>query len=507
MNTRYDVLIVGAGLSGIGMACHLAMQCPDKHVGILERRSAIGGTWDLFRYPGIRSDSDMFSYGYEFRPWNDTKLLADGSSIRQYVTETAIEYGIDKKICFGIQIVRACWSSIERCWTIHTLDEQGGAGQTFFCRFLITCTGYFNYDSGYLPHFPGVEKFRGQCVHPQHWPQTLDYRGKRVVVIGSGATAVTLVPAMAGETAHITMLQRSPSYMISVPAHDQLSAILVRILPKRWIFAMARRRNIFIQRTLYKAAKRWPDRMRTLLLSGVRRRLGKGYDMRHFTPDYKPWDERLCVVPSSDLFKVLREGNASVVTDQIESFTEKGVLLKSGRELEADIVVTATGLQLQSLGGIELQVDGQIQHPNRGMTYKGMLLEGIPNLANVFGYINASWTLKADISAEYVCRLFRYMDAHGVDVVTARAPAGEMLDESVMGSLRSGYVQRSHDVLPRQGRDHPWRVTHNYEEDRRMLLSEPIEDSALEFLPEQSPFTHRDTESDAKADSELAIRT
>jgi len=481
MDTHYDVLIIGAGLSGISMACHLQMECPDKRVGLLERRQAIGGTWDLFRYPGVRSDSDMFTFGYRFRPWHELKVLADGPSIRGYVTDTAREYGVDKNIRFGLKTTQASWSSEHTRWAITAIDESSGETRTFTCNYLVNCTGYYNHDEGHLPAFPGIEQFKGQCIHPQHWPEGLDYRGKRVIVIGSGATAVTLVPAMAGTTAHITMLQRSPSYVFSVPGYDKLSAVLRRYLPDRWVYGMARRRNLLLQRLIYKLSMRWPDQVRWLLLSGVKKHVGKDFDMNHFSPRYKPWDERLCAVPDADLFRAIRDGKASIVTDHIETFTEKGIRLTSGKELEADIIVTATGLQLQSLGGMELRVDGQARVPNSLMTYKGVLLQDVPNMAWLFGYINAPWTLKIDMAASYVCRLLNHMDAMGVDVVTARAPKGEMQDESIMSALQSGYARRGQAMLPRQGRGLPWRVLHNPEKDRVMLLKDPIEDSALEF--------------------------
>ncbi|MGU7778914.1 flavin-containing monooxygenase [Burkholderia sp. PU8-34] len=481
MNADYDVLIIGAGISGIGIACHLARECPGKRVGILERRNAIGGTWDLFRYPGIRSDSDMFSFGYRFRPWHDYKVLADGPSIRRYIADTAREHGVDRLIHFGVRIDDASWSTEQRRWTVSARHEGTGQTSTFTCKTLVPCTGYYNHDQGFLPDFPGQARFKGLRIHPQHWPDDLDYRGKRVVVIGSGATAVTLVPAMADKAAHVTMLQRSPSYIFSVPAYDKLSAALDRVLPTRWVYGIARWRNIRLQRFLYKAAKRWPRRIRSWLLSHVEKQLGGGVDMRHFTPNYNPWDERLCAVPDGDLFKVLRDGRASVVTDHIDTFTENGILLKSGQTLEADVIVTATGLQLQSLGGMNVHVDGRRIEVSNVMTYKGVLVQDVPNFAYLFGYTNAPWTLKVDMAAAYVCRLLKHMDEEGLDMVTARAPNDEMLDESILGSLQSGYVQRGQSVLPRQGRALPWRVLHSLEADREMLLKDAIADPALEF--------------------------
>jgi len=481
VRNHYDVLIIGAGLSGIAMACHLTMEAAGLSFAILERRRAIGGTWDLFRYPGVRSDSDMFSFGYDFHPWSGSKVLADGPSIRRYIGETARQYGVDRKIRFGLAITEACWSSEDCRWTVTAKAEETGEVTTFVCRYLIACTGYYDYDEGHLPHFPGMERFRGRLVHPQHWPEDLDYRGKRIVVVGSGATAVTLVPALAGQAAKVTLLQRSPGYILSVPSEDKLSALLQRFLPGRLVHSLARRRNVVIGRLIYKASKRWPMKARGWLLSNVRKQLGAGVDMRHFTPRYMPWDERLCLVPDADLFKALREGRASVVTERIESFTERGILLASGQELEADIIVTATGLKLQACGGIRMLVDGQPLSIGERMTYKGVLLQDAPNFAIIFGYTNAAWTLKADLASRYLCRLFAHMRQHGLEVFTPRAPEGEMLEESVLSSLSSGYVQRARLLLPRQGRHLPWRVLNDFVRDRSMLLEQPIEDAALEF--------------------------
>ena len=478
----FDVLIIGAGLSGIGAACHLSKDCPDQRFAILERRQAMGGTWDLFRYPGIRSDSDMFSFGYGFRPWNELKVLADGPAIRNYICETAEEFGVTEHIRYGLKTTAADWSDSEQRWTVTVLREETGETQTFTARFLMGCTGYYNYDKGYLPDFPGMDRFKGRCVHPQQWPEDLDYKDKKVVVIGSGATAVTLVPSMAEETAHITMLQRSPSYIFSIPGHDKLSEILDTVLPSDWVFGMARWRNIKLQRLIYKASKKYPNFMRKLLLSNVKRHVGDGVDMAHFSPSYMPWDERLCAVPDADLFKDLRDGKASVVTDHIETFTENGILLKSGRELEADIIITATGLNLQVLGGMQLSLNGEPLDVSERMTYKGVLMEGVPNMAWVFGYTNASWTLKADIAAAYVCRLLNYLKENRLSVAMPRAECAQpQQDHSIMDALGSGYVQRSSHLLPRQGQGHPWRVTNHYAHDSHMLLEEPVEDGFLAF--------------------------
>jgi monooxygenase len=482
MNARhFDVLIIGAGLSGIGTACQVASEHPNKTIAVLERRERLGGTWDLFRYPGIRSDSDMYSFGYKFRPWQDNKVLADGASIREYIADTAAQYGIDEKIHYGLKIVRADWSTLDSRWTVTALHEATGETRSYTCDFLVSCTGYYNYDAGYLPAFPGVEQFTGQCVHPQHWPEDLDYTGKKVVVIGSGATAVTLVPTMAGDAEHVTMLQRSPSYIFSLPAFDKISAVLGRFLPQQWVYTLARKRNIAVQRQMYLACRRWPAQMRRFLLWQVRRHLGPSVDMSHFTPKYMPWDERLCAVPDGNLFKVLASGAASVVTDEIDTFTPTGILLKSGRELEADIIVTATGLNVQMLGGMELSVDGQARKLHDQMTYKGVLVENIPNLAWMFGYTNAPWTLKSDIAGAYLCRLFKHMYDNGHAVATPRDLEDSAMDVGMLDQLQSGYVQRAKNTLPRQGSRYPWKVLMHYGKDSKMLLNDPVEDALLQF--------------------------
>lgn len=482
MNTQhFDVLIIGAGLSGIGTACQLAGDFPHKTIAVLERRQRLGGTWDLFRYPGIRSDSDMFSFGYKFRPWHGTKVLADGASIRQYIADTAAEYGIDDKIHYGLKIVSADWSTPEGRWTLTAVDEATGQTRTYSCGYLVSCTGYYDYDSGYQPAFPGGGRFKGRCIHPQQWPQDLDYTGKKIVVIGSGATAVTLVPAMAGDAEHVTMLQRSPSYIFSVPAVDKISPVLRRFLPDKWVFGSARRRNILVQRGLYIACRRWPNAMRRLLLAQVRRKVGSSVDMSHFTPRYMPWDERLCAVPDGDLFTVLTSGDASVVTDHIDTFTENGILLKSGRELDADIIVTATGLEIQLLGGVRLTVDGQARELHDQLTYKGVLVESIPNLAWVFGYTNAPWTLKSDLAGEYLCRLLKHMDDNGHTVATPRDRENSALNVGMLDELQSGYVQRAKHLLPRQGAKQPWKVLMHYGRDSTMLRDDPIDDGLLQF--------------------------
>ena len=475
-----DVLIVGAGLSGIGAAYHLQKQCPNKKVVIVERRQAIGGTWDLFRYPGIRSDSDMFTLGYNFKPWTNPKAIADGTSIREYVQETARENGIDKKIRFGLQVRNAAWSSANATWTVDAVREATGEAVQFTCRFLLMCSGYYNYDSGYTPEFKGIENYQGQVVHPQKWTEDIDYTNKNVVVIGSGATAVTLVPSMADKAAHVTMLQRSPTYVISVPERDIISDKLRPFLPEKMVYRLARTRNVGLQMMFYRLSKNKPEVAKRFLLQMVRRQLGKNADMSHFTPKYNPWDERVCAVPDGDLFKVIRQGKASVVTDHIDTFTKTGIRLKSGQELQADMIITATGLNLQLLGGMKVQVDGQPFEMTETLNYRGVMFKDLPNLAMIFGYTNASWTLKADLSSEYICRLLKHMDKHGLRQCTPRNYDDSVVDEPFLG-LASGYIQRAKNVLPKQGNKAPWKLYQNYALDLANLRFSKLEDGAMTF--------------------------
>ncbi len=478
---HFDTLIIGAGLSGIGTAVHLHREHPERSLAIIERRKRLGGTWDLFRYPGIRSDSDMASFGYRFKPWNSDKVLADGPSIRDYIGETARENGLLEKIQYGLQIVESNWSSRDQRWHVRANNEESGEEQQFTCGFLINCSGYYNHDAGYRPRFPGEDAFAGPIIHPQQWPEDLDYAGKRVLVIGSGATAVTLVPTMATTAGHVTMLQRSPSYVFSLPDKDTMAIWLRKLLPLSLSYKIVRTRNIVFQRALYLACRRWPKMMRGFLLRQVQKQVGPEIDMRHFTPSYMPWDERLCAVPDGDLFKALREKRATIVTDHIDTFTEDGVRLKSGEEIKADIIVAATGLNLQMLGGMELKVDGTPTPLNKQMTYKGVLVQNVPNFMWVFGYTNAPWTLKSDIAGRYLCRLMDYMDQHDLAVVTPRDRNGNALDDGIVDSLQSGYVQRGKGCLPRQGRTAPWKVLMHYGKDKKMLLDQPLEDDCLEF--------------------------
>ncbi|WP_433885733.1 flavin-containing monooxygenase [Pseudomonas vranovensis] len=482
MNTQhFDILIAGAGLSGIGTACHLQRALPGKRMALLERRGTLGGTWDLFRYPGIRSDSDMFTFGFQFRPWSSQKVLADGHSIRQYLYDTAKQFGIDQKVQYSIKIISANWSSQERLWTLETLNEATGEANLYTCNFFISCTGYYNHEAGFLPEFPGEKSFKGTQIHPQHWPENFDYSGKKVVIIGSGATAVTLVPAMAEKAAHVTMLQRSPSYILAIPGLDKISEVLGRFLPGSWVYRLARYRNLLIQRLIYRSCRRWPKLARRILLNRTRKHLGAEADMTHFTPKYMPWDERLCAVPDADLFQALRSGKASVLTDHIETFTENGIRLKSGQHIQADIIITATGLNMQMLGGIELKVDDKLTPLSSTMTYKSILLESIPNMAWVFGYTNAPWTLKSDLAGQYLCRLLQHMHEYQLDVVTPKDLEGCALDDGMLDVLQSGYVQRGKTIMPRQGSKYPWKVMMHYEHDSEMLLQDPIADGILHF--------------------------
>jgi cation diffusion facilitator CzcD-associated flavoprotein CzcO len=475
-----DVLIVGAGLSGIGAAWHLQDRSPAKTYAILEARADLGGTWDLFRYPGIRSDSDMHTLGYRFKPWTATKSITDGNSILEYVRRTARESGIDRRIRFHHRVLGAAWSSAENRWTVEAERVDTGEAVRLTCDFLWTCSGYYRYDRGYTPEFEGVERFPGPVVHPQHWPEGLDYSGKRVVVIGSGATAVTLVPAMAKDAAQVTMLQRSPTYIASLPAEDPIATRLRRRLPERAAYAAVRWKNVIIQTLFYQLSRRRPDLIKRWIRKGVERSLPPGYDVdKHFKPRYNPWDQRMCLVPDGDLFRAISSGEATVVTDRIASFTERGVELESGEELEADVIVTATGLNLLFLGGMELTVDGEPVDVPSKMTYKGMMLSGVPNMAFTVGYTNASWTLKADLTSEYVCRLLNHMDAHGhrrcVPEVDPSVTEQPLLD------FTSGYVQRSLDQFPKQGSKEPWKLRQNYVFDIRTIRRGAIDDGAMRF--------------------------
>ena len=487
----FDVLIVGAGLSGIDAAHHLQTLSPKKTYVILEQRERIGGTWDLFRYPGIRSDSDMLTMGFSFRPWTSPKAISPGEDIRQYLSDTARDEGIDRHIRFRHKILRAAWSSETAEWTVDALRTTPAGSEEpvrIRCNFLFSCAGYYRYSAGYAPEFPGAERFQGRLVHPQLWPEDLDYAGKRVVIIGSGATAVTLVPAMAKTAGHVTMLQRSPTYIVSAPEQDRVANFLRRILPAKLAYRLSRWKNVGWMIYFYQLSQRFPNYTRNELLKLVKKELGENYDVStHFTPSYKPWEQRLCLVPDADMFQAIKSGRASVVTDHIETFTERGIRLRSGQELEADIIVTATGLHMQAFGGMELAVDGQPVALGETLAYKGIMLSDVPNLASVFGYINASWTLKADLICSYVCRLLNHMDAKGARQVTPRR-RGEKAEALFVERFSAGYMQRALANWPKQGAEAPWRVHQNYLRDAVNLKWASLDDGVLEYAsPRTAP--------------------
>lgn len=478
-----DVLIIGAGLSGIGAAWHLQDRCPGRSYLILEARERMGGTWDLFRYPGVRSDSDMYTLGYRFRPWRDGKAIADAPAIKAYIEDTAREGGIDRRILYEHRVVQASWSSDDAQWTVTVEVGPERRVTTLRCGFLFTCTGYYDYERGYQPTWKGMERFGGTLVHPQHWPDDLDYAGKRVVVIGSGATAVTLVPAMAegeGAAALVTMLQRSPTYIASLPAEDAIANALRRWLPDGIAYALSRWKNILRSTLFYKVARWWPAWFAGFVKQGVRNEVGETVDVdRHFTPKYRPWDERFCLVPDGDLFRALRGGRARIVTDAIDHFDETGVVLVSGARLDADIIVSATGLVVKLLGGMQLDVDGRRVDLAETMAYRGMMYSGVPNLASAFGYTNASWTLKCDLTSEHVCRLLNHMRDYGFVQCTPQREEG-MVGEPVL-DFTSGYVQRALPTLPRQGPRDPWRLYQNYVRDLFLLRYGRVDDPAMVF--------------------------
>jgi len=481
MQEPFDVIIVGSGLSGINAAYHLQVACRSKSFVILESRDAIGGTWDLFRYPGIRSDSDMFTFGYPFRPWQSNAAIADGESIRTYIRETAEAYGVDRKIRFRHRVKSASWSSADALWII---DAERGAEREpvrFTCNFLFGCTGYYDYAGGYTPEFAGTGNFKGRIVHPQQWPKDLDYKEKRVVVIGSGATAVTIVPVLAQTAAHVTMLQRSPTYIVSRPTEDAFAKKLRRYLPTGIAYSIARWYNVLFALYFYNLSRRKPDAVKQWIVDQARAQLGAEYDVNtHFTPRYNPWDQRLCFAPDADFFNAITSGKADVVTDQIATFTETGIRLQSGRELKADIVVTATGLKLQLLGGIQIAVDGKPIRFSDTMNFKGVMFSDVPNLFGTLGYTNASWTLKSDLTSAYAARLINYMDRHGYAACTPRQRDASVTPEPLI-DFSSGYIQRAIDQLPRQGSKKPWRLYQNYVRDLISLRFGAVNDGALEF--------------------------
>jgi len=481
---HFDVIVVGAGISGIGAGYHLQTMSPKRTYTILEGRPDIGGTWDLFRYPGIRSDSDMHTLGYRFKPWTAEKSIADGPSIMNYLRETIAENGLDKHIRFNHQATKAQWSSEDSRWTVTVVRNDTGESLTFTCGFLFMCSGYYSYKQGYEPEFNGRSRFKGTIVHPQEWPENLDYTDKRVVVIGSGATAMTLVPAMANSVEHITLLQRSPTYVVSRPAIDPFAKKMRKYLPSKVAHRVTRFKNTTMQQTVYKKTRTNPDEIKKLLLGAVRAELGPDYDVdKHFTPSYNPWDQRLCLVPDSDLFVALRSGKASIVTDTIKTFTETGIELTSGDHLDAEIIITATGLNLVTLGEMEFVVDGIPVDFAKTWTYKGFAYSGIPNLASSFGYINASWTLRADLTCEYVCRLLNHMAKTGTAVCTPtlRDEDHSMPKRNWIEGFSSGYMSRVMHKFPHQGDHEPWINPQNYKQDKKMFRKSPVDDGVMKF--------------------------
>lgn len=487
---HFDVVVVGAGISGIGAGYHLQTKCPDRSFVILEGRDDIGGTWDLFRYPGVRSDSDMHTLGYSFKPWTATKSIAGGPAILEYLRETVAENCIDKHIRFGQLVTRAEWSSADSRWTVHSHHRHSGQEVTITCGYLFMCSGYYSYKGGYEPDFPGRERFTGPVVHPQKWPADLDYSGKRVIVIGSGATAMTLVPAMAADAGHVTILQRSPTYVVSRPDVDRVANFLRRILPEGLAYRLTRWKNITRQQTVYKKTRTDPEAVRQFLLGMVRQELGPDYDVeKHFTPTYNPWDQRLCLVPNSDLFKAITSGKASVVTDQISTFTETGIKLESGEHLDADLVVMATGLRLVTLGEMEFVVDDQPVDFSKTWTYKGFAYSDIPNLASSFGYVNASWTLRADLTCEYVCRLLNHMSETRTVQCTPRLRGSDssMPERPWIDGFTPNYMKRVMHLFPRQGDREPWINPQNYGRDKNMFRNGPVDDGVMTFTRQGEP--------------------
>lgn len=485
-NEIVDVLIVGAGLSGIGAAVHLTKRCPGKSFAIVEGRERLGGTWDLFRYPGIRSDSDMYTLGYNFKPWTARKAIADAPSILKYLHETVDEYKLEDRIRFSRKVVNASWSSTDALWTV-SLNHGDGSSSTIKCNFLHMCSGYYSYDEAHSPDFPGKEAFAGQIVHPQFWPENIDYAGKKVVVIGSGATAVTLVPSMAETAEHVTMLQRSPTYIVSLPGEDKWALRFRKIMPGKLAYLFTRWKNVLWGLFTFNLARNKPKAFKKRILDMVKEEMGEGVDMTHFTPSYNPWDQRLCLVPDSDLFSAIKSGKASVVTDHVERFTKEGIALKSGETLEADIIVTATGLKMLTGGSAAIEVDGEPVIFGEKINYKGVMFSGVPNFGMTMGYTNASWTLKADLTSEYVCRLINFMDKNGTPIATPTLPADGSVGTEPMLDFTSGYVQRAIKDLPKQGDRKPWRLNQNYPKDIINLRHKTVDDGVLVFAKPGSP--------------------
>lgn len=475
-----DIVVLGAGLSGICAGYYLKTKCPNKSFTILEAREKMGGTWDLFKYPGIRSDSDMYTLGYSFSPWKDPKAIADGSSILEYIKETAANFKIDQHIRFSHKAIKAEWTDEEQLWKIEIQDHPNVTNKILYARFVFACSGYYNYDEGHVVQFPNQESFKGNILHPQKWDTSLDYSGKNVVVIGSGATAVTLVPEMAKTAASVTMLQRSPTYIVNLPSEDIIANVLKKILPLKLAHKIARWKNIFLSVLIYNLCRKWPDAMRKFFKKRIQKVLGDKYLDKDFDPYYKPWDQRLCLIPDNDLFESLKDGNANIITDHIEQFNEKGILLKSGKQLDADLIVTATGLKIQILGGIDSKINGKPINTGEMKAYKGVLFDGVPNFAVAIGYTNASWTLKAELSCRYVAKLINYMDKENLKVVTPRFDNENLTVEPLL-DFDAGYINRALDILPKQGSKAPWKVYQNYLKDVWTIKYASFTDKYLDY--------------------------
>ncbi|MEX0811146.1 MAG: NAD(P)/FAD-dependent oxidoreductase [Chitinophagales bacterium] len=478
--SHYDVIVVGAGLSGIDAAYHLQTNCPERSFTILEGRANMGGTWDLFKYPGIRSDSDMYTLGFPFSPWENPKSIADGPSILKYIKDTAAKFGIDKKIQFNHKVIDASWSDAEKTWTLEIASHETVPYKKLKCNFLLMCSGYYDYKKGYTPDFAGVENFKGQVIHPQKWTSDIDYKNKKIIVIGSGATAITLVPELAKKAAKVTMLQRSPSYILTLPSVDKIAIFIRKILPEKLAYHIIRWKNILISLGLYKAARKWPNTIRKFIEKGVRRQLGSDFNIKHFDPPYNPWDQRLCLVPDADFFRAIKKGTANIVTDHIDKFTTDGVLLKSGEELRADMIVTATGLKVQLLGGMSIHVNGTPINSADTHAYRGVMFSDVPNFAFTVGYTNASWTLKCDLSCQFVTKLLNYMKQNNYSVCTPRFDSKAFKTEPLL-DFNAGYVLRAADILPKQGSKHPWKVYQNYVLDLLSLKMGTVNDNYLEY--------------------------
>jgi monooxygenase len=481
-NTHFDVVIMGAGLSGIGAACHLQQNCPKKSYIIIEARNSMGGTWDLFRYPGIRSDSDMYTLGYDFKPWTNPKVIADGPSILSYIKETAEQYKVDSKIKYHTKVTELRWNTKDAIWTVNCIDTKTNESKAYTCNYLESCMGYYKYEKGYTPDFNGIDQYKGAIIHPQFWPEDLDYTNKEIIVIGSGATAVTLVPALTAKAKHVTMLQRSPTYVVSVPNKSLFPKKMNELLPAQLMYTINRAAHVGISMLQYSLSRAQPEMMKRFFIKSPTKELSKGYDVAtHFTPKYKPWDERLCVVPEGDLFKAINQGKASVVTSQIDTFTKEGILLQTGEELKADIIITATGLELQMLGGIKMIIDDIEPNPGEAIVYKGMMIKDVPNFAFVVGYTNASWTLKADLVSAYFCRLINETEKMNRKIFVPKSD--KPIETEPIMDFKSGYVQRAirSGNLPKQGTKAPWKLKQNYIYDALTLNYGSLRDEYMQF--------------------------